>query len=191
MSNRSSHPPHLSVMPPDLNSLPQSPRNMSSSQPADAPSSPPQLSHSPSSASHSLAAAATLNAGLHSEEASRRSSNGSGVFRTNSTSAHPTPSAARRRSSIRMNLNINDPSIPGPGEMQMSPGGMHRMHSGPYSPTSTHHNRQPSLGELHQELENEQEAQVVSAAPPTALQPPATSSREIRANRACRAFGPV
>lgn len=27
-------------------------------------------------------------------------------------------------------------------------------------PTQSHHRRQPSLGELHQELENEQEAQV-------------------------------
>lgn len=62
-----------------------------------------------------------------------------------------------------MNLNIHDPTIPGPGEMQMSPGGLSRMHthSGTW-PASPTHNRQPSLGELHQELENEQEAQVVS-----------------------------
>jgi len=58
-----------------------------------------------------------------------------------------------------MNLNLNDPTIPGPGELQMSPGG--RMHSAGW-PASPHHQRAPSLGELHQELENEQEAQVVS-----------------------------
>ena len=35
------------------------------------------------------------------------------------------------------------------------------MHSSGW-PASPHHQRAPSLGELHQELENEQEAQVVS-----------------------------
>ena len=60
-----------------------------------------------------------------------------------------------------MNLNINDPAIPAPGEMQMSPGGMGRLLSSTWPVTSSH-GRQPSLGELHQELENEQEAQVVS-----------------------------
>jgi len=35
------------------------------------------------------------------------------------------------------------------------------MHSAGW-PASPHHQRAPSLGELHQELENEQEAQVVS-----------------------------
>lgn len=159
----------MSAMPPDLNSLPQSPRTMSINQGVDTPPRPghppsPQLSHSPTSASHSLAAAATLNAGLHNEQISRQSSNGSGGFRTNSNSLHNTPSAERRRSSIRMNLNINDPAIPAPGELQMSPGGLGRMHSStfPISPVTSSHGRQPSLGELHQELENEQEAQVVS-----------------------------
>lgn len=63
-----------------------------------------------------------------------------------------------------MNLNINDPAIPAPGEMQMSPGSLSRLHSTtwPASPVASSHGRQPSLGELHQELENEQEAQVVS-----------------------------
>jgi len=154
-------------MPPDLNSLPHSPRSMSISQGTDAPprvGNPPspQLSHSPPSASHSLAAAAALNAGLHNEQVSRPPSNGSGGFRANSTSLHNTPSAERRRSSIRMNLNINDPTIPAPGEMQMSPGSLGRITTWPASPVASSHGRQPSLGELHQELENEQEAQVVS-----------------------------
>ena len=72
-----------------------------------------------------------------------------------------------------MNLQLNDPSVPAPGEMVTderagsitgfsapSP----RFPSG--SPLlqareNPHHHRAPSLGELHQELEAEQEAQVV------------------------------
>ncbi|KAI5255328.1 hypothetical protein E4T42_01896 [Aureobasidium subglaciale] len=49
----------------------------------------------------------------------------------------------RRRSSLMTNLHLNDAQMPGPGEMQDS-----------------HHHRAPSLGQMHQELENEQEAQV-------------------------------
>jgi hypothetical protein len=69
---------------------------------------------------------------------------------------------ARRRSSIRMNLNLNDPSVPAPGEMQRSPSARSR---GPF-PHSPHHERAPSLGELHQELEYEQEGQVVRSQDP-------------------------
>lgn len=65
---------------------------------------------------------------------------------------------ARRRSSIRMNLNFNDPTVPAPGEMQRSPSSRSRAGAWPHSP---HHERNPSLGELHQELEYEQEGQVV------------------------------
>lgn len=54
-----------------------------------------------------------------------------------------------------MNLNLNDPAVPAPGEMQSSPSARSR---GP--PQSPHHERAPSLGELHQELEYEQEGQV-------------------------------
>lgn len=71
-----------------------------------------------------------------------------------------------------MNLHHNDPSLPGPGEM------VHHDHSNRSSMATSpsaaplsrsplmvgrdphHHNRAPSLGELHQELEAEQEAQV-------------------------------
>jgi len=75
-----------------------------------------------------------------------------------------------------MNLQLNDPSLPPPGEMVLE----HSMSgSGTASPLPVsqspqllghsplllardpHHNRAPSLGELHQELEAEQEAQVV------------------------------
>ena len=72
-----------------------------------------------------------------------------------------------------MNLNLNDPSLPGPGELQSSD---HRSSIGHSFRTSSphsiggspiiatgdpHHQRAPSLGEIHQELEQEQEAQVV------------------------------
>ncbi|KAF2197545.1 hypothetical protein GQ43DRAFT_466321 [Delitschia confertaspora ATCC 74209] len=127
-------------MSPDINSLSPSPSPSSTplqthrSFPAASPS--PPASHTPP---HSLAAAAALNAGMQTEESRRRS--GSGSMRRD-------VDRARRRSSIRMNLNMNDPTLPAPGEMQMSPSA--RMH----------HERTPSLGELHQELEYEQEGQV-------------------------------
>jgi hypothetical protein len=86
-----------------------------------------------------------MNAGIQNEE-TRRSSSGS---------MRRDVERARRRSSIRMNLNLNDPAVPAPGEMQRSPSARSR---GP--PQSPHHERAPSLGELHQELEYEQEGQV-------------------------------
>jgi hypothetical protein len=101
-----------------------------------------------SSSPHSLAATAAMNAGIHNED-SRRTSSGS---------MRRDVERARRRSSIRMNLNLNDPAVPGPGELQLSPSSRSR---GPW-PHSPHHERAPSLGELHQELEYEQEGQVVS-----------------------------
>ncbi len=63
-----------------------------------------------------------------------------------------------------MNLAQNDPALPGPGELQQgSPRQQTRM---PLWPADPHHHRAPSLGELHQELENEQEAQVVRFSDP-------------------------
>lgn len=53
------------------------------------------------------------------------------------------PRSGRRRSSLMTNLHLNDAAMPGPGEM-----------------VDPHHHRTPSLGQMHQELENEQEAQV-------------------------------
>ena len=63
-----------------------------------------------------------------------------GMRNSNSPRASATQ---RRRSSLLTNLHLNDAQIPGPGEMQDS-----------------HHHRAPSLGQIHQELENEQEHQV-------------------------------
>lgn len=66
------------------------------------------------------------------------------------TRAHRSSSnAGRRRSNVLMNLQLNDPSVPAPGEMVSEHG-------------IPQHHRAPSLGELHQELEAEQEAHVVS-----------------------------
>ncbi|KAA6408662.1 MAG: hypothetical protein FRX48_07744 [Lasallia pustulata] len=156
-------------MAPDLNSLPPS------RSPSDAATQPrnfgnPELlrretpSPSPRSSSVSLAAAATINAGIQNQD-SRRSS----------TSNRGSPIVGRnerRRSNVMMSLNFNDPSLPGPGELQ---GNDHRSsighsyrtaspHSIGGSPTiatgDPHHQRTPSLGEIHQELEQEQEAQV-------------------------------
>ncbi|XXG98102.1 hypothetical protein Hte_004421 [Hypoxylon texense] len=155
-------------MAPDLNSLPPSspssarPRIMTSSNGTGDPSARGEsASPSPRSASTSLQAAATMNAGLQ-HEPTRRSSSSS------LSRQRQSPQAGRRRSAVLMNLQLNDPSVPGPGEMVAEGGG-----SGPSTvsprPMSTsplliggdpHHNRAPSLGELHQELEAEQEAQV-------------------------------
>ncbi|KAI8941848.1 hypothetical protein NX059_003046 [Plenodomus lindquistii] len=99
------------------------------------------------SSPHSLAATAAMNAGMHNQD-SRRPSSGS---------MRRDVERARRRSSIRINLNLNDPAMPAPGEMQpQSPPSRSR---GPWPP-SPQHERAPSLGELHQELEYEQEGQV-------------------------------
>ncbi|KAF2870819.1 hypothetical protein BDV95DRAFT_574689 [Massariosphaeria phaeospora] len=131
-------------MAPDLNSLPPSPSPSASPLQArmDQPrTQSPSASHTPP---HSLVAAAALNLGIQNEDA-RRSSSGS---------MRREVERARRRSSIRMNLNLNDPSIPAPGEMQ-SPSRTRA----PW-PHSPQHERAPSLGELHQEIEYEQEGQV-------------------------------
>lgn len=77
-------------------------------------------------------------------------------------------SNGRRRSQVLMNLQHNDPSLPGPGEMvhDHSRASTTSPSAGPVSTSplmiggDPHHNRAPSLGELHQELEAEQEAQV-------------------------------
>jgi len=142
---------------PDVNSLPMHPRSPSMSQRPRrisisdashgyAPPSPrsPSLS--------SLQAAATINAGLH------RSPSSASPARTNGLE--------RRRSSLMNNLSLNDPAVPAPGEMQTNTGstssspraGRRSVAMGPTA--DPHHARQPSLGELHQELEAETEGQV-------------------------------
>lgn len=150
---------------PDLNSLP--PSYLPSAPPVQSAGhgSPPETlqrtsgASSPRASSTSLAAAATINAGMHTQE-SRRSSVSSNRNRPSQPSG--------RRSNVAMNLNLHDPSLPGPGELQAPEhqwGGAFRTTSPRSlgSPTMPQlHQRAPSLGELHQELEQEQEAQVVS-----------------------------
>ncbi|KAH6607462.1 hypothetical protein Trco_003775 [Trichoderma cornu-damae] len=108
----------------------------------------------PRSASISLQAAAAMNAGLQ-REPSRRSSN-------NSLTHNFASPSSQRRSIILMNLQLNDPSVPAPGEMFQD-----HMRTSPQPvggalplPDLRRHRRTPSLGELHQELEAEQEGQV-------------------------------
>jgi hypothetical protein len=64
-----------------------------------------------------------------------------------------------------MNLQLNDPTVPAPGEMAQEHTGYHRSSPQPLSGSplmaDPHHHRAPSLGELHQELEAEQEGHVV------------------------------
>ncbi|KAH8912802.1 hypothetical protein BR93DRAFT_861208, partial [Coniochaeta sp. PMI_546] len=121
------------------------------------------VSPTPRSGSMSLQAAATLNAGLQRNEPSRPTSQSPSALNRHS------PTAGRRRSQVLMGLQIADPSLPPPGEMvgdmQQIPGQL-RNPSISGSPLmlpqhwDPHHTRTPSLGELHQELENEQEFQV-------------------------------
>ncbi|KAL1999653.1 hypothetical protein VTN02DRAFT_4210 [Thermoascus thermophilus] len=155
-------------MPPDLNSLP--PSRSTSSSPLQQRNFPPSpegghgRSPSPRSSNMSLAAAATMNAADLS--LSRQSS------RSSPRTSSRLSVSERRRSAVGMSLNLNDPSVPGPGEL---PSSDHRSSIGnafrTASPTSIggsptiatgdpHHQRAPSLGEIHQELEQEQEAQV-------------------------------
>ncbi|OIW32432.1 hypothetical protein CONLIGDRAFT_678827 [Coniochaeta ligniaria NRRL 30616] len=126
------------------------------------------ISPIPRSGSISLQAAATLNAGLQRSEPSRPTSQSPSALSPSSLSRH-SPTAGRRRSQVIMGLQIADPSVPAPGEMvgdvQQIPGQL-RNPAISGSPLmlpqhwEPHHTRTPSLGELHQELENEQEFRV-------------------------------
>jgi hypothetical protein len=64
-----------------------------------------------------------------------------------------------------MNLQLNDPAVPAPGEMATDHSSAQMLSPQPLSGSplmaDPHHHRAPSLGELHQELEAEQEAHVV------------------------------
>ncbi|KAL2153317.1 hypothetical protein VTH82DRAFT_4472 [Thermothelomyces myriococcoides] len=111
----------------------------------------------------SLQAAATLNAGL------QRESPGGGSPSSPLSPRNRSPSAGRRRSQVLMNLQMADPSTPAPGEMVSDSQNRSHRSSSPAPMTGSprliatrtpNHNRAPSLGELHQELENEQEFQV-------------------------------
>jgi hypothetical protein len=97
-----------------------------------------------------------MNAGLQQESHRRLSGSSPGQSRSS-------PQAGRRRSTVLMNLQLNDPSVPAPGEMVHDQSPQQRLSPqlGPGSPfADPHHHRAPSLGELHQELEAEQEAHV-------------------------------
>ncbi|APA05525.1 hypothetical protein sscle_01g002950 [Sclerotinia sclerotiorum 1980 UF-70] len=157
-------------MAPDLNSLP--PSRSSTTSPSMSRSTPIPTEHpahtnirgqspspSPRSASTSLQAAAAVNAGLQQEENTRRSS--TSRQRQASTASH----SGRRRSTVLMNLQMNDPTLPPQGEIVSE---SQNRTASPMSFTGSpinasgdpHHFRAPSLGEIHQELEQEQEAQV-------------------------------
>ncbi|KAG6090591.1 hypothetical protein E4U30_007718 [Claviceps sp. LM220 group G6] len=109
------------------------------------------------SASMSLQAAATMNAGLQREPS--RQSSSSSLPRISSS-----PNNNRRRSTVLTNLQLNDPSVPGPGEMVHERSAYNSYSPQPLSGSplmaDPHHHRAPSLGELHQELEAEQEGHV-------------------------------
>lgn len=62
-----------------------------------------------------------------------------------------------------MNLQLNDPSVPAPGEMFQEPirASPQPIAGATLPPDASRHHRTPSLGELHQELEAEQEGHVV------------------------------
>jgi len=152
-------------MSPDLNSLPPSkptsPSALQSRPMSTAMSTPQRENHSaPRLSTHSLAAAATMNAADRSPSNSRDSPR---LDRRVS---------GRRRSQVMMNLTLNDPAIPAPGELSSSDrrssmgnafsaaspssiGGRQTLATG-----DPHHHRQPSLGDIHNELEQEQEAQI-------------------------------
>lgn len=102
-----------------------------------------------------------MNAGMQNEGARRASGEGSlGSPNTAARMSTGTNGSSgmragierrRRRSSIRMNLNLNDPAIPAPGEMQPSSSSI----------SGSRRGRSPSIGEVYQDMESEQEAQVV------------------------------
>ncbi|KAI2789241.1 hypothetical protein POX_e07271 [Penicillium oxalicum] len=144
-------------MAPDLNSLPPSRSSSTSS----------SLPHRHTS-TISPGTTTPSQAGPHSTATPRRTSRGSSIGRLSVSE--------RRRSAAGMHLNLNDPptaaSNVGDGpwsEHRSSMGYAFRTaspisHGGSpiFATADPHHQRAPSLGELHQELEQEQEAQVVS-----------------------------
>lgn len=169
-------------MAPDLNSLPPSRSAAAAAAAAAATEASAALrgrtpSPSPRSASISLQAAATVNAGLQLEGSTRSFANSPSlepsakVSLGSSSRSIPrnrqSPHTGRRRSTVLMNLQLNDPNVPPPGEM-VGDNASYRT-SSPHSLTGSpitvsgepHHIRTPSLGDIHQELEQEQEAQVV------------------------------
>ena len=149
---------------PDIDSIPTS----YSPSRAYANGSDSRHSPSPRASSSSLAAAATINASIQHED-SRRSSITSNRGRPSPQIGH----SERRRSNAF--LSSHDPALPGPGELQTGDLRSPTTMNFPFRTVSPHglgspilaprpRDRAPSLGELHQELEAEQEAQVVKIA---------------------------
>jgi len=141
-------------MAPDINSLPPSrSASSSSSQPQprtmQSPHTMPNRHETTSPRTHSLAAAASMNATEMSGTPSNRGSPHLGHMPSD-----------RRRSQIAMNLNLNDPALPAPGELSSSDRrnsiGQHFSAASPLSiggrqtiaTGDPHHQRQPSLGEV-------------------------------------------
>ncbi len=159
---------------PDLNTLPPSQSRSQSPLQSRVLPTMSETAHrqtqspSPRSSSMSLAAAASINAGIQHQDSRRSSSSSANRNRGGEAGRHE-----RSRSNVMMNLHLNDPELPGPGELQ---GSEHRTSTGHSFTTASppsiggsptvatgdpHHHRAPSLGEIHQELEQEQEAHVV------------------------------
>ena len=160
------------MAPPDLNSLPPSSTTMASSPTqqrsiSTAITSPDrQESPSPRPTSTSLAQAASLN---HADR-SRRSS---GSLARGGSPRLSRMSSERRRSQVAMSLSLNDPAIPTPGELPSSDRRSSISNSFASMSPSTlagrptvatgdpnHNSRAPSMGDIHNEIEQEQEAQV-------------------------------
>ncbi|KAL8298510.1 hypothetical protein RB601_002468 [Gaeumannomyces tritici] len=137
---------------------------------------PPQR-NTPSPSSRptgSLQAAATVNAGLQHESSRGGSSQSAASPGGSMPRSMAAPHHNRRRSSVLMNLQLNDPNVPGPGEMitDSHNGAGHYAASpqprsgSPRSPMVLgrdplrQHGRAPSLGEIHQEFEAETEGHV-------------------------------
>jgi hypothetical protein len=165
-------------MAPDLNSLPPSRSSVAAAAATEASAALRGRTPSPSPRSTiSLQAAATVNAGLQLEGSTRSFANSPSLEPSTKVSLgsssrsiprnRQSPHAGRRRSTVLMNLQLNDPNVPPPGEM-VGDNASYRT-SSPHSLTGSpitvsgepHHIRTPSLGDIHQELEQEQEAQVV------------------------------
>ncbi|KAJ5505133.1 hypothetical protein N7463_008007 [Penicillium fimorum] len=137
-------------MPPDLNSLP-----------------PSRSSSTSSSIPRNMSAPGTGPAPVNPNTASPRPSRGSSIGRLSVSE--------RRRSNAGMNLNLNEMGT-GQGASELPASDHHHRssighafrtaspssHGGSpvFATADPHHQRAPSLGELHQELEQEQEAQV-------------------------------
>ncbi|KAE8376421.1 hypothetical protein BDV26DRAFT_234231 [Aspergillus bertholletiae] len=157
---------------PDINSLP--PSRSSSASPREArnlPTSPDSQQHSSSGFSPASAIMSSNNANSqnnhhHPTEVLHRPSR-------SSRSGVPGPERRRSAAGANFNLNNNEPTgdsmAPSDHRSSLGPHGLRTSSSSslggsPIIATGDpHHQRAPSLGELHQELEQEQEAQVVGS----------------------------